>query len=416
MKDVFVSYSHQDKAFAGQLRDRLEADGISVWIDYKDAPWGSPFPAAIEDGLDHSRHIICLMSPSWRASGWATIERYSSMVDDPDGFIGKLLPILIDRQTDVPRFLKPLVYIDCSSPGSLEREYPRIREHIISSRRVSPTSRASPPRLLESGGSELPSLRYIFVVGHPGAGKSTFGRVLASYSQQRGLNVDRRSDYPFLQALYRLDVARGKTNRFESDARSEFTVKDPGVYDEALKLIHDEVIVVDAPANGLVIIEFSRPHYDSAFLYYTMRALVNSAIVHIKAPLNVCEARNEGRRIDLEKRLAGVITSADAFDFDPDLHYVPPSVYARYESESEQRADQSLVLALMPARAYVAVDNTSHDLAGYKEQCRSVVESSLRPLLDAPEGVAAFYRRRISALHSFVAHDNPGSDAGGEDV
>lgn len=84
--DVFISYSHDDRAFAGELEQRFESDGISTWIDYKNATWGKPFPASIEEGLDQTRHIICLMSPSWISSAWSAIERYSAMVDDPDGF------------------------------------------------------------------------------------------------------------------------------------------------------------------------------------------------------------------------------------------------------------------------------------------------------------------------------------------
>ena len=405
--DVFISYSHKDQAFARELTRRLEADGISVWIDYKSATWGKPFPASIEEGLDRTRHIICLMSPSWAASAWSAIERYSAMVDDPDGFLGKLLPIRIDPETAVPRFVKPLVYLDCSTAGALDREYPRILEHIRATRAAErPAAPNTRFPLLDSGGSHLPALGYVLVVGHPGAGKSTFARVLAADAAERGITVERRSDYPFLQALFRLDLARGNTKRFDPDAKSEFRVKDLRVYDEALKLIHDEIIAADAPDNTLRIVEFSRPHYDSAFLYYTLRALVNSAIVHVKAPLVVCQARNELRRQHLEKRLAGIATPGDAFDFDPDTHYVPPSVYERYMRESEGWSDQSLVLALMPARAYVPVDNSGDDLDEYKQVARKIAIQTLRPLIDAPEKLSSFYERRIAALQSFVARTN----------
>lgn len=404
MIDVFMSYSSEDQAFARELVQRLEADGISVWIDYKDAVWGTPFPASIEAGLDQARHIICLMSRNWTSSAWSRIERYSAMVDDPDGFLGKLLPILIDPDTEVPRFMKPLVYLDCTKPGGLAREYKRIRDHIRTTGALKKqTGGTALPRLLDAGGTHLPALGYVLVVGHPGAGKSTFARVLAAHGSERGMNVERRSDYPFLQALFRLDMARGNAKRFEPDPKSEFRVKDLAVYDEALKLIHDEIISADVPPNTLRIVEFSRPHYDSAFLYYTMRALVNSAIVHINAPLSICQHRNELRRHYLERRLAGVVSPADAFDFDPDVHYVPPSVYERYSNEAEGRADQALVLALMPARAYVPVDNSGDRLDEYRTACSNIVVDILHPLIDAPEKLANFYRRRTQALQSFVS-------------
>ena len=45
------------------------------------------------------------MSPSWTSSAWCAIERYAGMVDDPDAFLGKLLPILLSKKTKIPRFL-----------------------------------------------------------------------------------------------------------------------------------------------------------------------------------------------------------------------------------------------------------------------------------------------------------------------
>src|SRR5688500_7813631 len=83
MIDVFISYSHDDQHLARWLEQRLTADGVSVWIDYKNILWGSSFPKEIEKGLEESRHIICIMSPSWRSSAWASIERYSALIGDP---------------------------------------------------------------------------------------------------------------------------------------------------------------------------------------------------------------------------------------------------------------------------------------------------------------------------------------------
>jgi len=254
------------------------------------------------------------------------------------------------------------------------------------------------------GGSHLPPLGYVFVVGHPGAGKSTFCRFLKDSLAGRGISVSKRSDYPFLQALFRLDLARGDTRRFDPDAKSEFKVKDLSVFDEALKLIHDEIIAAEVMPRSLRVVEFSRPHYDSSFLYYTLRALVNSAIVHVDAPLDICQIRNESRRRDLEKRLAGVEPANEAFDFDPDTHYVPPPVYERYRRDAQEWEDQTLVLALMPTRGYFRIDNAGDDLAAYRTNCQNVINQYLTPLIDVPEPLKDFYRRRISALEAFVSH------------
>lgn len=403
MHDVFISYSHNDRPFAEQLEKRLSADGISVWIDYKSVEWGQSFPAAIEEGLDACRHIICLMSPSWTSSAWSQVERYSGMVADPNAFLGKLLPILVMQNTDVPRFMRPLSHIDCSKADSFDREYPRIRDHILKKRAAVGASSDEPLRFLDGGGTHLPPLRYVFVVGHPGAGKSTFARVLQKYGMQRGYSVDKRSDYLFLQALYRLDMARRDFRRFDPDAKSEFHVKDVSVYDDALKLIHEEIVSASIVDRSLRIVEFSRSHYDSSFLYYTMRGLVNSAIVHVDAPLDVCETRNDSRREALEKRLAGVEVPGDAFDFDSDTHYVPPAVYTRYRRDLKEWTDQALALALMPARAYLPVENHRADVNDYKRRCEQLIADALWHLVETPERISTFYARRMNALEAFVS-------------
>jgi hypothetical protein len=400
-KDVFISYSRDDRRFAEDLVRRLESDGVSTWIDYKDAAWGRPFPVSIEEGLDRTRHIICLMSPSWTASAWAQIERYSAMVDDPNAFIGKLLPILIAGETQIPRFIKPLVYIDCTTSGSLDNEYPRIRDHIIGSRAAQrPSVAATLLTSTREGLPELSPLRYVFVVGHPGAGKSTFCRFLVQSLTSAGIRVDRRSDYPYLQALFRLDLARGDDRRFEPHPTSEFKVKDPAVFDEALKLIHDDMVSVTA-SDTVKVFEFARPHYDSSFLYYTLRALVNSAIIHVDAPLHLCQGRNEHRRSALERRLAGVPPEG-VFDADPDAHYVPPEVYEQYRRDAQEWENQALVLALMPSRGYFCLENDSNELQRYRDACERVISGPLRSLITSPEPLKEFYQRRLATLESFA--------------
>jgi dephospho-CoA kinase len=407
LKDVFISYSHDDRSVAEELTQKLESDGVAVWIDYKDASWGKPFPASIEEGLDQTRHIICLMSPSWTSSAWSRIERYSAMVDDPDGFLGKLLPILLSHETAIPRFMKPLVYKDFTKEGAIAKEYPSIRDHIINSRSTQRHSvTGSKPQLVEEDGTHLPPLGFVFVVGHPAAGKSTFCRFLKKYLAARGITTKKQSDYLYLQALFRLDTARGNRNRFEADPHSEFKVKDPLVYDEVLRLIHDEIISSHVSPNELRVIEFSRPHYDSCFLYYTMKALVNSAIVHVDTPLEICEARNKQRRAELAKRMAGVEPDADAFDFDPDIHFTPPNVYERYRRAASEWDNQALALALMPSRGYFHIDNSDDDLVEYQQVCKQLVNQLLAPLIDVPEQLKEFYQRRISALETFVSHES----------
>ena len=131
---------------------------------------------------------------------------------------------------------------------------------------------------------------------------------------------------------------------------------------------------------------------------------MNSAIVHVDAPIPVCKQRNEQRKLALAKRRAGVEPNTDAFDYDPDIHYVPDFVYRRYQKAESDFDNQALVLALMPARAYFRIENTGSNLAKYRALAGKLVNDRLAPMIDVSEPLNDFYRRRIYAVEAFVAN------------
>ncbi len=174
------------------------------------------------------------------------------------------------------------------------------------------------------------------------------------------------------------------------------------MYDEVLRLIHDEVFARQHSDQALTVIEFPRPKYDSAFLYYTLKALVSSAIVQIDAPLSVCTERNERRKDVLEARLAGASPDADVFADEPDLHYTPRQVYERYKQNATAAYDPSLVLALTPFRLYFRISNAQDDLGRYKLVSKQLVIDSILPLVKTEELLYRYYERREIALREFL--------------
>ena len=249
--------------------------------------------------------------------------------------------------------------------------------------------------------------RFVFVVGTPGAGKSLVCQELEQVLKGNNFKCARHGDYPFLQFLYRTDMDGGRKDRFKSDPKSEFVVLDPVMYDRALELVYDNILKPSMEPRTIKIIEFSRPRYDTSFLYYTLEALGHSVIIHASAPIQICIERNERRKILLESRLRGQFGSHEVFDEDPDMHYVPPSVmsnfYAKDEAEDEQRSrDQKMVLSLMPARSYLCLDNTTDDRESFRALVRQVSEDELLPLFDRGETFEKFYYRRRHQLRSIM--------------
>lgn len=70
---VFISYSREDHAYAGQVRAALEARGLPTWIDDRlnagDGWWDE-----IDGALAAAACVVVIMTPSSRASRWVQRE------------------------------------------------------------------------------------------------------------------------------------------------------------------------------------------------------------------------------------------------------------------------------------------------------------------------------------------------------
>src|SRR5262245_60527181 len=72
MSHVFLSYSHQDRAYAHALAEWLK-DAFSVWLDDR-IDYGTTWPKIIEENLDSAGVVLVLMSPRSRDSKWVRNE------------------------------------------------------------------------------------------------------------------------------------------------------------------------------------------------------------------------------------------------------------------------------------------------------------------------------------------------------
>ena len=69
MANIFLSYAHEDRAFASRLADALAIAGWSVWWDRSIVP-GSTFEEVIEAELNAAPCVIVLWSAQSRQSNW----------------------------------------------------------------------------------------------------------------------------------------------------------------------------------------------------------------------------------------------------------------------------------------------------------------------------------------------------------
>jgi hypothetical protein len=104
---VFVSYAQEDKDVAQALARKLNARGISTWLDTEKIRGGENWDENLRQAIDTSRLCIVLVSdkttpPAAKMSReWATIQDSTWRRSDLS-----VCPILLDDDVAVPRFLR----------------------------------------------------------------------------------------------------------------------------------------------------------------------------------------------------------------------------------------------------------------------------------------------------------------------
>ena len=107
MSQVFISYSHQDRACAEALRDELHHRGIEAWMDDALQP-GELFRRAIPQELDQAERVIVLWSRHSVHRTW--------VLDEADNGLrrGILLPVCIEEldPEEIPMGFRQLQTLD----------------------------------------------------------------------------------------------------------------------------------------------------------------------------------------------------------------------------------------------------------------------------------------------------------------
>lgn len=254
-------------------------------------------------------------------------------------------------------------------------------------------------------------VRYLFVVGTPGAGKSTVGRELEALLQASKFQVNRAGDYPYLQKLFHSDMKQERRDRFRADPEAEFEVLDPAIYDEALKLLWEDQLSQSEESQQRIvhIVEFSRPAYDTSFSYYPLKILMHGVVIHVAASIEICRVRNDRRREALANKQRDDQNRHTIFSEDPDLHYVPDAVMSKYYAKDANEDRKRLylqrrALSFLPFRGYFQLDNSGDDREAFIERVRAVAAPNLLPLIKNPEPFSTYYDRRIECMvkpHAF---------------
>src|SRR5689334_13782766 len=95
--DIFISHNFLDKPWVRILFTFLVARGLKVFFDEESVLPGQNIVSAVEYGMEHSRHILLIISPSSLASRWVALETQLAIHANSDASTEKLLPLIIEK-------------------------------------------------------------------------------------------------------------------------------------------------------------------------------------------------------------------------------------------------------------------------------------------------------------------------------
>jgi internalin A len=103
---VFISYSHQDKAFAKKLASELEGQGMKVWWDFDSLKGGQDWQKEIERGIKQCDFLLVALTSDAVASEWVGNE-----ITDANNAQKTIIPLHL-KKCEVPIGLIKKQYID----------------------------------------------------------------------------------------------------------------------------------------------------------------------------------------------------------------------------------------------------------------------------------------------------------------
>ncbi|MCL4552724.1 MAG: TIR domain-containing protein [Candidatus Marsarchaeota archaeon] len=119
---VFLSYSHEDRAFVEKLATDLEANEIGVWYDDWDVDIGDVITTEIQKGLSESHYLTLVLSPAAIQSAWVQEEWATKLSQEISQGEVIVLPILY-RERAVPLLLQDKKHCDFTNEANYKDSF-----------------------------------------------------------------------------------------------------------------------------------------------------------------------------------------------------------------------------------------------------------------------------------------------------
>jgi tetratricopeptide (TPR) repeat protein len=129
---IFISHATSDDAFVAQLRQALEDQGLSVWVDSRNMRGGAKLAPEIASAIELARQVLVVLSPETVNSAWVRKEIQQALQVEQrrqaDGY--RVVPLLLPgiRPSALGNWFdeEPIAIPIELAPGSLNEALPAI--------------------------------------------------------------------------------------------------------------------------------------------------------------------------------------------------------------------------------------------------------------------------------------------------
>jgi hypothetical protein len=128
---VFISHNHKDKDIVRKLAEDLRRQGIEVWLDEELIAPGEPWAEKLSRAVEQSDAVLVAMSRNTPESQWQTAEIAFAVAAQKRDVSKRIIPVLIDKDAEVPFFLKNLLYCDLSDSEAYSRNLSQLVQAIL---------------------------------------------------------------------------------------------------------------------------------------------------------------------------------------------------------------------------------------------------------------------------------------------
>ena len=108
---IFISYTHNDKAFVDGLAHQLVRHHVNVWLDRWELNIGDSIVDKIQEAIDESSALLVILSKASVDSEWCKKEISGGLLKELEEKRVFVLPVLLE-ECEIPLFARGKLYAD----------------------------------------------------------------------------------------------------------------------------------------------------------------------------------------------------------------------------------------------------------------------------------------------------------------